>query len=217
MQKRQIVRMFVVLQVAILALLAIATPAFATNERDVASLTKAKTGIQLVKPAAKDKTGEPYEIWYMTNKSVKNPKSSNIKVAGMGLRDWGSVKYLVVVPHKAGTTKLSFTYNGKKYTTTYTVMDWKNPVKKFTIGKTNIASKFKQSSSFAYNSSKRTFLGKKVSVSPASGWKVVSIEANTGKALKKIKNGATIPKSAYSVVVTLQHTKTGAIAHLDVE
>lgn len=217
MKKRQIVRMFVVLQVVILALLAVAAPALASSDRDVAALTKAKTGIMVVKPAAKAKSGEPYEIWYQTDKKVKNQKTSNKKVANIILYNWGEINNLVVIPLKAGKTKLSFTYNGKKYTTTYTVMDWKNPVKKFTIGKTNIASKFKQSSSFAYNSSKRTFFGKKVSVSPASGWKVVSIEANTGKALKKIKNGATIPKSAYSVVVTLQHTKTGAIAHLDVE
>ncbi|MDO4805774.1 MAG: hypothetical protein Q4A07_00860 [Coriobacteriales bacterium] len=217
MQKRQIVRTFVVLQVAILALLAIATPAFATNERDVASLTKAKTGIQLVKPAAKDKTGEPYEIWYMTNKSVKNPKSSNIKVAGMGLQDWGSVKYLVVVPHKAGTTKLSFTYNGKKYTTTYTVRNWTNPVKKFTIGKTNVTSKFNKAATYTYSTDKRTFVGKKVSVTAASGYKVVRLEVATQKGYKTIKNGATVPKSAMSVIAVLKHTKTGAIANVNIQ
>ena len=218
MHKRKAIRLFVMLQVSVLVLMMGAAPALANDERNVEALTQAKTGIQLVEPEAKAKTGEPYELWYITDRTVKSPKSSNAKVAGTSVQNWGEVSYLIVLPLKTGQTKLSFTYNGKKYTTTYTVKNWANPVKKLTIGKASIASKFKKDARYKYNTAKRTFKNKKVNVVAASGWKIKTIEANLGgTGLKKLKNGSKIPKKTVSIGVILKHTKTGAVATVNVE
>lgn len=43
---------------------------------------------------------------------------------------------------KAGTTKITFKYAGKKYTSTITVKNWENPCESFKIGSKDYTSKF---------------------------------------------------------------------------
>ncbi len=151
--------------------------------------------------------------------SVTNIKSSNTKV--VRAKRLGTYTLLYLDPLKAGTSKVTYKYKGKKYTATIVVKNWANPVKTLTVGGKNYASKFtskavKKRGEFAYMIDVAKLNGT-VKVKPASGWKLQSIKY--GKfdrwggwfEYRTIKNGSKVSKAQRGdrLVITLKNTKTG--------
>lgn len=180
------------------------------NPRDIASL-KGTVKVSMYK------TGKTYITYgYAGNSAIKSAKSSNKKVATVKA-DNSSLKYgysqLAVSLKKAGSTKLTFKYKGKKHVVKYKVYKYKNPVKTFKVGTKNYASGFRSTPDC---SPARVVYGK-VKVKPASGWKLKGISACLEKGgVKAVKNGYKIKKGALSNMwATLVNKKTGLEQSVD--
>lgn len=155
----------------------------------------------------------------VAGKKITDVKSSNKKVATAKVLeqsyDGNTNYYLRVTMKKAGTTKISFKHNGKKYATKFVVKKYSNPISSLKVGSTEYASycdpgKLGTSCYYASptNVPVKAFAGK-VSVKPKSGWKVTSIltyPKDVG--YKEIKNGGTT-KSTEMLGVLLENNKTG--------
>lgn len=113
---------------------------------------------------------------------VKNMKVSDKSVAAVkktyyDFGEYGSTSF-EVTPKKAGTTTLSFKWNGKTYKTKITVIKYSNPIESIKIGKNTISgTKFKTQTGrtlrFAtYGSSK----SQKITVKLKKGWKLQHVE-----------------------------------------
>ena len=151
--------------------------------------------------------------------TVSNIKSSNAKV--VKAKRLGTYNLVYVYPLKAGTSKVTYTYKGKKYAATVVVKNWANPVKKLTVGGKNYASKFtskavKKRGDYAFMIDIAKFNGK-IKVKPSRGWKLQSIKYGKFEPFaadwnfKTIKNGSKITKAKKCdrIIVTLKNTKTG--------
>lgn len=124
---------------------------------------------------------------------------------------------------KPGTAKLyiSMKINGKtkKFISKIKVVKYKNPVKSFKVGSKNIASKYKENTfwSLKAQSSKQ-----KISIKPASGWKIKSITCYTYRAngipkVKKIKNNSKISQNVNHLTVKMYNKKTKLTESLNLE
>jgi hypothetical protein len=144
------------------------------------------------------------------NGNFASPKSSNKKVAKVALRDQGNT--IDVMFKKAGKVTITFKYKGKAKKVTLIAANYRNPLKSFKVGKTQYVKKYDKKPSYndTYtDDSKESFKGKLV-VTPAKGWKVVSIEGQMPKASKALKSGMKI-KNTVGIVIVLKHAKTKTV------
>ncbi len=135
-----------------------------------------------------------FDIQNMQKKDkVTRCVSSNPKVLAVkAVKGDEGYYYIAVDPRKAGTVTLKCTVKrgtkSYKISTKIKVRNYKNPLSKYSIGKTSILSDLKEDSFHHYEDN---YLKGKLSVKAASGWKITGIwleNYGTGKS-KKIKNG----------------------------
>lgn len=124
----------------------------------------------------------------------------------------GGKKSVVLNATKPGKSTVRYRYGGKKRTAKVVVKRYVNPVKAFSIGGKNYKSEFASSQ---YSWFDQGFLGKTVKVKAASGWRVKALyvytwdSTNRNGSLKKIKNGAKIPKqNVLDVTAVMQNKKS---------
>lgn len=160
---------------------------------------------------------------YYVNNPTKKDKITNIKVADKKIlkayRDSNN-KYLIwFKPKKAGTTKVTFKYGKKTFSTKVTVQKWVNPCKTLKLGNKNYASEFKNAKHYWSNWSSKPSKTKKVklSVKANKGWTLKSISYGNGSTSKQIKNNSTIKlssnKNAY-IYVCFCNKKTGELVDI---
>ena len=123
-----------------------------------------------------------------TGRSEYGISNENIAVANTLKRD-NKTSFLWVYAKKPGKTKLSFTYKGKKYSINVVTRKWASPVKKLTINKKDVASKYKNRSRY-----ETAIAGKKVTVTPAKGWKLTSLRCGANYTINDFTNGTRVPK-----------------------
>ena len=145
-----------------------------------------------------------YQSIKVPGRKISNVKSSNPKVATIQLDHHvysGTHVYSInVTIKKAGTTKLSFKWGGKKYNIKYIVKKYTNPVKAFKIGSKDFASRFApkaltHAGMYVSMGSKATSYNGKVQIQPAKGWKISKIWYWGNNKLRFIKNGGTVSKA----------------------
>lgn len=145
-------------------------------------------------------------------------KSSNAKVVEVRPwgDDWKDSSGITIVGLKKGKATITYTYKGKTRKVKVVVKKYSNPIKTLKIGKKNYAGKLKKYSSV--NLAKwNACNGKKLSVTPAKNWKIVSIKCSYNNGdwsehyAKKVKNGGKLPKAANGevLVIVLKNTKNG--------
>ena len=132
--------------------------------------------------------------YYAAKGSVKNVKSSDKKVAMAKFKG----NYLTVTPKGAGTATISFKYKGKTRKAKLVIYERENPVSSFMVGSRECADFFDDDSLMNAN------VTGKVTITPAAGWKIKSIQTqkNWKAKAKKAKNGFAL-KKGMSVSVTL--------------
>ncbi len=152
-----------------------------------------------------DATGEMPVVTAVSS----NPKVATTEVNDHG--DFGNAFFFTKAPGKTTiTTTVSFGGQEHVYKTKLTVFKWSNPVSKLTIGKKDYKKKFTKADT-AYTG---TFKKSKVTVKPASDWKLKSIKLSvpmSGTINKTIKNGSKVSfKSVTDTLdITLKNSKTG--------
>ena len=113
----------------------------------------------------------------------------------------GDKRYLVLIPKKVGSTKLSFVYQGKSHSVTIVNKKYTNPCKKLLIGKTNIVRKFKRRQDIVV---KQRIAKRRIKVVPKAGWKVSAIYClDAAGTTKQLKNGGKIPADCSFVWVNM--------------
>lgn len=105
---------------------------------------------------------------------VTSLKTSDKSIVTLTTKKFGNGETLInLVPHKKGTTTVSFKYKGKVYRTRVTVEKYTSPVKSIKIGNATISgSKFKSSSKLTLSYAKYGNKKAKVNITPAKGWKI---------------------------------------------
>lgn len=201
-----------------LSLSVLAPKAYAGGGEPLANLYKGTHKISYLSGKGLDNTRCYVSDAY---KKISNVKSSNKKVATVSVTKVKPSKaggysmpgyYMLNVKlKKAGTTKISFTYNGKKYSSTLKVSKYSNPIKSIKIGSKEYKSAFvakklvrgMEEYDVTLNTKK---LSGKLAVKAASGWKIHKIYKYFGS--KKLKNGSKVEDSVY---VEMKNKKTGLI------
>ena len=141
------------------------------------------------------------------NKAISAAKSSNKKVATVKANKStynGSTYYwLTVQIKKAGTTKITYKFGGKKYSVKYKVKNYVNPLKKLKIGSKNYASKFNPKALSSGSDLAVASVGSmpkgKVSIKLKSGWKFVKGWYWKNNTMKYFKNGGKIPSGCQAI------------------
>ena len=146
-------------------------------------------------------------------------KSSNPKVADVypWSGDFKTSNAIYIAGYKKGKATITYTYKGKKHKVKVVVKKYSNPLKTLKIGKKNYERKLKKS---VYDATVKwsACKGKKLSLTPAKGWKIASMKFTYTNAdwskyrTKKVRNGGKLPKVKYgdSLTVILKNTKNGA-------
>ena len=116
---------------------------------------------------------------------------------------------------KPGTTKLSYTWKGKKHSVKIKVLKYKNPVKSFKIGGKQFKSAFRK---YTTNNVKDAIVKGKSAITPAKNWKVKSIKYHiyndsVDKDVK-VRNKGKLPRVDTFVSVRLKNAKTKAVQDL---
>lgn len=208
--------------IAIMASIALCATVFSStaysDEMKLSKIYKGTQKIMMVGNAENDTITFEADAF----KPITKAKSSNKKVASVKVVKIPEIKtaYEYQQGHyrielrlkKAGTTKVSFTYKGKKRSCTIKVVKYSNPFKTLTIKGKSFKKKFTAKSvhrasglnDFRVFTSDGNFSGK-IKVTPSKGWKLVKIVQVSGN--KRIKNGGTINDGG--VLVTMKNTKTG--------
>ena len=205
--------------VAIMMLAVVATPAQAVSvgrRRNVSEL-KGTVAVYLraKNPETANGWGAGWQSFYFKKGEVKNLKSSKTSVLDAHLYE--SEGQMVFTGNKPGTAKVTFKYNGKKRTVKVVVKRYVNAFKRLTIG----GKSYKKGFNSLYDStvSFKKLRGKKISVAPAKGWKLVNIvfaSGSHGDKLAAIRNNAKVPKKAsYVIYITLQNkSNKGTITYI---
>lgn len=145
-----------------------------------------------------------------TNGKVSRIKNSNPSVAKVTAGPNGS---LAVTLKSEGTTKVTFQYTKKKFTTRITVIKWESPCKTFKIGSRNYAKYFEKSGQYNLNKQEKD-VNAKIKIVPKSGWKLQKIERFTAMDAKpkKVKNNSkvklTTEDTGTGIYVYFKNTKT---------
>ena len=137
---------------------------------------------------------------------LKNTKPSVAKVTV------GGSSYITIQAKSTGTTKTTFQYGGKKYTTKISVKKWVSPCKQFKIGNKDYAKSFTKSNRFELNKQKKD-KKETIKIVPQKGWKLLKIEQSTMDFnTKKVKNNGKVTLSTKmtgtQVDVWFQNKKT---------
>ena len=166
-----------------------------------------------------DKTYGGYSHFSCKKGKLTKAKSSNTKVVEVYPwgEDWKHANGITIIGNKKGKATVTYTYRGKKHRVKVVVKKYSNPLKTLKIGKKNYARKLKKAS-YAGIAKWKACKGKKVSVTPAKGWKIVSMRCGCYNAdwskykAKKVRNGGKLPKAANGdgITITLKNTKNGA-------
>lgn len=149
---------------------------------------------------------------------VPTGKVTKIKVAdkailGAGRKTSGGKHYLVLRAKKAGTTKLSFVYQGKSHTVTIVNKKYTNPCKKIALDSANITKKFNDRQDIIV---KRT-AKRKITVVPKAGWKIEAIYClGASGATKQLRNGGKIPAKCKFVWVNMLNTSANLAVTLNI-
>ena len=138
--------------------------------------------------------GEERENQIMVQNWTKNGKITKIKNGNPSIADVRTTSYnspwLCVKAKAEGTTKVTFRYAGKKYSTKLIVKKWESPCEEFKIGNVDYADRFDKSDAYCWGNRKKD-IKSKISIKPKEGWKLVKIESYPGKLQKqKIKNNS---------------------------
>ena len=161
-----------------------------------------------------DKADAGMDVWNMysgKHKAVTSVKSSNKKVATVKL-DQGKKSFSLTVK-KAGKTKITYKYKGKKFAIVFKAVKYRNPVASLKVGKKQYASAFSKRPISDLGLS-----GGKLVVKAASGWTFMSAVAGdfrTG-ATMRIGNGKKVSADADYIDIAMKHKKTGAIVYITV-
>ena len=174
-----------------------ASPARA-DEVDISYLTD--PGVTLCYlPHPKYSWDNHYDFLIPSGKVTK-VKVSNKKVLGVTRKNADGKHYLVLVPKKVGSTKISYVYQGKSYTTTVINKKYVNPCKKVMLDSTNVAKKFDRVQDIVV---KRT-AKRRIKIVPKAGWKITGIYClGASGATRQLKNGGKIPAKCDFVYVNL--------------
>lgn len=175
-----------------------ASPAFYATDVKVTLFKSSQTtyGYYVLNPTKKDK---------ITNIKVKDKKILSASRSS-------DTKYcLLIVPKKAGTTKITFKYGKKTFSMKVTVKNWSSPCKSFKLGNKDYSSKFKNHNYYFSNKPSKS-KKVKISIKGNKNWKVDYISYFNGKTSKQIKNNSTIKitsKKNYSyITVRFYNSKT---------
>lgn len=226
MRVTQRTRRALAILVAAIVLLS-ATPARAEIDDQMfgTRLTKLKGTLTLYLRTKSDRYYQERYFELGKNDTVANAKSSKSKVVSVvawNNSNQGTVGGMRIIGNKVGKATVSYKLNGKKHTVNVVVKKYVNPAKKLTFANKNYATKFKNKTQLITDLDKMQ--GKKLKVTPASGWKVKSISCNTvgstgskeslagyNPTSKKLKNGGMVPKKGViSLYVVMEHKSTKA-------
>lgn len=147
----------------------------------------------------------------VTKLKNSNPSVAKVSVAKPFYATDG--KYLLIEPKKAGTTKVSFYFAGKKLSTKIMVQKWENSCKVFKIGNKDYAKNFTKSEQFNSSRHKKDITAK-IKITPKKDWKLLKIERMTAnEPIKKIKNNSKVKLSikwtGTGIYAYFKNTKTG--------
>ena len=153
--------------------------------------------------------GVVQNIYYPTqNGKVTQLKNSNPEIAIVSKSEYDK-NGIVITPQKAGKTKITFKYAGKKFTSTIIVVEHENPFESIKIGKKNITKYFNVSDHYAMNKQKKALKGK-INIKLKKDWKIEYIniydrQYNT----KKVKNKSNVKLEGDStLVIRVRNKKT---------
>ena len=139
----------------------------------------------------------------LATKPITKVKSTNPKV----VKAQAENHHLSLTFKKVGKATVSYKYKGKTHNVTFTVYKYQNPLKSFTIGSKQFASKFEKGAIGLCG----PCYGGKVRVTPAKNWKLTKIQA-LSNSIRTISNGATIAKTDEPLVLlTLKNKKTNVV------
>ena len=226
-----VVHAIVILAIAVTALLAMPATAHAATKRPktiIGDLKDCKGTITLFLNG-QPKNSYSYDMPYACEKpdELKKIKSSNPKVVEAKAYTYWNQGGLALTAMKPGTSKVSYTYKGKRRTFKVVVKKYPSPIKQLKVGGKNLTNKLKHVNSYSFPSAIRNgqyttydLTGKTISVKAKKGWKISCIYAFPQKHFladshlnyKRIKNGSKLPK-CYDVYVELQNTKTKDYMH----
>lgn len=159
------------------------------------------------------KSGTSIASIYIQNPTAKGKitklKNSNPSVAKVAV---GGNNYLTVEIKKAGTSKVTFTYAGKKFSTKISIKKWESPCSQFKVGKKDYAKYFKKSGQYNLNRQKKDRT-EKIKITPKKGWKLTKIENLTPDSEKTVKNNSKVKLSikftGTAVFAYFKNIKTG--------
>lgn len=212
---RRLVRLLALVHASIMLVALLAAPAFASiaPRQYVTDLGHKNFTIYIRHKNDTSNYFEPDPDYYAKSGKVSKVTSSNTKVIDASVRKNG--KILVLEAKRWGKSTITYKYKGKTYKVVVKVRYWKNPVKKLMVGNKNKTSWFNSHSylEFLFDDAK----GKKLSIQPASGWKILSIKQRLYHALKdvSVKNNSKITEEGTFYIV-LQNTKTGGRERVEV-
>lgn len=160
------------------------------------------------------------EIWmknWTKNGKITKIKNVNPLVADVTKKYCGPSSFEVKAKAE-GTTKVTFRYAGKKYSTKIIVKKWENPCQMFKIGNVDYTSRFDISDAYCWGNRKKD-INAKISIKPKKGWKLVKIENYPGKMQKHmIKNNSkmklSIKESWTEVYAYFKNKKTKEMVRL---
>ena len=180
---------------------------------DTNELTLEYTQILYMDKESKKHPSASYPYGVTSVKAIKNPKSTNSKVAGINVRKATKKKdgdvadyYKIAVEtiiKKAGKTTFSYSYTDKdgiarKDIVHYIIKKYTNPVKSLKIGKKEYRKKYNSIRHFAI--AKKNIKNKKLNIQLKKGWKIGAINRITSKGVVQYKNGAKIPANKKDLI-----------------
>lgn len=103
--------------------------------------------------------GGYYSVIYPTsNGKVTQLKSSNVEVATVDKTTGTPNNTFLIMPNSPGTTKVTFKYARKKFTSTVNVINYENPFSSIKIGSRNFTKNFNASNHYSLHKQKREMM-----------------------------------------------------------
>ncbi|MDO4400693.1 MAG: hypothetical protein Q4D27_07085 [Coriobacteriia bacterium] len=152
-----------------------------------------------------------WNLYSGKGKAISSVKSSKTAVGAVKLAK-GKKSFNLTIK-KAGKTKVTYKYKGKKYAVTFKAVKYTKPVSSLKVGKKQYAPAFAKRPV-----SNLGLAGGKLVVKAASGWSFQSAEYGNDATgvTKSIKNGKKVPASADYINIAMKHKKSGAIVYITV-
>ena len=206
---QRVARVLGAVQVALLLVMAWAVPARA----DEVNVTYLFNGVTLCYMPKEHYSWDNRYNFLVPTGEVTKIKVANKAILGAARKTSGGKHYLVLRAKKAGTTKLSFVYQGKSHTVTIINKKYTNPCKKIVLDSTNITKKFNDRQDIIV----RRTAKRKISVVPKAGWKITGIYClGASGATKQLRNGGKIPAKCNFVWVNMLNTSANLAVTLNI-